>query len=450
MSSRTESEPLPWRHKPFPELVRAAWPIAVSMLSYGVMTLVDTLFVGRLGAPALAGVGLGGVSAFFVLCFGFGALRGVKVLTSQALGAGRRELARTWLTAGLGLAVVFGLGSLGLGLVVASQLHRVADSAASAEAGAVYLSIRILAAPIGMGYVLLREHRYGLSDTRSPMVASLVANVVNIALDATLIIGLEWGVAGAAASTVVAQTIELTILFALGRRDLGLAWPTRAQVAELWRVGWPTGVQFQLELGSFAMLTAIIAAMGDVQLAAHQIALQVLHFSFLPTVALAEAGGMLAGQAVGAGRLRLVRRVARYALWGAVAYTGLCTLALVVGGGLIASAFTDEPELYATTVSLLRVAALFQIADGAAITGRGVLRGVGDVKFPAVMGILVAWVCTPPTAWLLGHVAGLGALGGWIGLSVEITLAAIAFWWRLERLGWLGHARRARAQLAIA
>lgn len=449
--SRIESQrTLPWRHKPFAELVRAAWPIAVSMLSYGVMTLVDTLFVGRLGAPALAGVGLGGVSAFFIICFGFGVLRGVKVLTSQAVGAGKEHMARVWLGAGLGFAVVLALGSVGAGLLLASQLHHVADTAESASAASLYLSVRTLGAPVVMFFVLLREHRYGLGDTRAPMVASLIGNVTNVALDVLFLWVLEWGVAGAAWSTVIAQSVELGVLFGVGRRQLELRLPTRAQVVELWRVGWPTGLQFQLELGSFALLTTIIASMGDVQLAAHQVALQVVHLSFLPAAAMAEAGGMLAGQAVGAGRFRLVRTVARQAVLVVAAYTALCTVVLVVGGHFIASAFTADPTLHAAIVSLLLVAAIFQIADGTAITIRGVLRGVGDVRFPAVVGIATAWVCTPPLAWLLGHGLGWGALGGWVGLSLEITLAAALFYHRLASLGWLGHAKRARAQLATA
>ncbi|MGE0791643.1 MAG: MATE family efflux transporter [Sandaracinaceae bacterium] len=441
---------LPWRHRPFPELVRAAWPIAVSMLSYGVMTLVDTLFVGRLGASALAGVGLGGVSLFFDICFGMGALRGVKVLTSQAVGANKPELGRTWLGAGAIMMVAIALGSVAAGMLVASQIHHVADSAAAAGHAAVYLVIRALATPIVMMFVLVREYRYGLGDTRSPMVASVTGNLANIALDAVFVLGLDMGVAGVALATALAQLLELSVLLVIARKDLSPRMPTRAQLAELWRIGWPTGLQFQLELGSFALLTAIVASMGDVQLAAHQIALQVLHLSFLPTAALSEAAGMLAGQAVGAGRVRLVRVVARYALMGSAAYTGICTIILIVFGRLIASAFTDDPALLSATVSLLWIASLFQVADGAAIAARGVLRGVGDVKFPASVGIVAAWVCTPPMAWLLGHEAGLGALGGWIGLSVEIIACALIFWWRLERLGWIGHAKRARAQLALA
>lgn len=440
---------LPWRHKPFPELVRLAWPIAVSTLSYSVMTLVDTLFVGRLGASALAGVGLGGVAAFTVLCFGFGLLRGVKVLVSQSVGAGRRDRAGTWLAAGLLFAALLGALMLAFGQLVASQLHHVAGSAAAASNSQSYLSIRMLAAPLVMVYVALREHGYGLGDTRTPMVASVVANVVNIGLNWLFLIELEMGVEGAAWSTVIGHGVEMTLLAWLSRGNFHLARPSAADLRALFRIGWPTGLQFMVEVGSFAMLTVIVASLGDVQLAAHQIALQVAHFSFLPTVALAEASSVLAGQAVGAGRVRLVRRVARIGLLGALGYTGLCTVVLLVCAPLIASAFTDDPELRAVTIGLLFMAAVFQMADGATGVARGVLRGVGDVRYPAMVGTVTAWICTPPLAWLLGHELGLGALGGWIGLSLEITVTAAIFWWRVERAGWLPHAKEARARVRV-
>lgn len=445
---RTIERTLRWRHRPFPELVRLAWPIAVSTLSYSTMTLVGTLFVGRLGASALAGVGLGGVASFTVLCFGFGALRAVNVLVAQAVGAGDRDRARTWLWAGLWVALALGALMFAAGQVMATQLHLIAASAAAGRHAETYVAVRMLSAPLVMIYVALREHRYGLGDTRTPMMASVAGNLLNIVVSWLFIVEWSWGVAGAAWATVIGHSLETGLLIGVaareGHRPRRVRW---ADMKQLLEIGTPTGAQFWMEVGSFALLTTIIASLGDRQLAAHQIALQVSHFAFLPAMALGEAGAVLAGQAVGAGEVRLVRKVARLAVIGAIAYTGTCTIVFVIGGPLIASAFTSDPALQSVTVGLLWMSTGFLIADGAAVVARGVLRGTGDVRFPAVIGIACAWVCTPPLAWLLGRTMGLGALGGWIGLSLEITAAAVIFWWRLERAGWLPSARASRARL---
>ena len=102
---------LSWSQRPARELLRLAWPITISMLSFGVMTLVDTLFVSTLGTSALAGVGLAATSTFALYCFSFGLLRGTKTLVSQAIGAGKHGEVSTHLGAGLTAALILGLAS---------------------------------------------------------------------------------------------------------------------------------------------------------------------------------------------------------------------------------------------------------------------------------------------------------------------------------------------------
>ncbi|MFO0711336.1 MAG: MATE family efflux transporter [Sandaracinus sp.] len=448
-SVRPAGDPLAWSERPLQELVRLAWPITVSLLSFGVMTFVDTLFVSSIGTAALAGVGLAGVATFALYCFSMGLLRGVKVLASQAIGAGRRRELGPYLGAGLAVALVLGVITIGVGELVAHVLPHLAASEAAGEAAQTYLRLRVLGAPMILAFVAIRELRYGESDTRSPMVAGLAGNAVNIAFNYLFVIVLGWGVRGSATATLLGHAIELAVVaLAQARVGFELRGTRLAHVWELVEVGVPTGVQFLLEMGSFSLLTVIVSTMGEVQMAAHHIAIQVIHFSFLPTVALAEAGSVLAGQAVGAGRDELVRPVARRALAASTLYTGLWTVGLVLAGPTLVSLFTDEAELGAVALVLLHVAAVFQIADGAATVARGVLRGAGDTRVPAQLGVACAWVFTPPLAWGLGRVLGLGALGGWIGLSGEILTLAVLCWWRLERNHWQAMASASRERLA--
>jgi MATE family multidrug resistance protein len=430
------------------ELLGLAWPITVSLLSFGVMTFVDTLFVSTLGTAALAGVGLAGVATFALYCFSMGLLRGVKVLASQALGAGHRGELGSYLGAGLAAALVLGVLTIGAGEVVALFLPHIAASEAAGEAAHVYLRLRVLGAPLVLAFVAIRELRYGESDTRSPMVAGIAGNAVNIALNYLFVIELGWGVRGSASATLFGHAVELAVVaYAQSRFGFAIGGTRFRHVVELVRVGVPTGLQFLLEMGSFSLLTVIVSTMGEVQMAAHHLAIQVIHFSFLPTVALAEAGSVLAGQAVGAGRDELVKRVARHALVASTIYTGSWTLLLVLAGPEVVSLFTDEVELAGVALVLLHVAAAFQIADGAATVARGILRGAGDAKVPAQLGVLCAWVFTPSLAWALGRILGLGALGGWLGLLGEITTLAILCWWRLEKDRWAPLAEASRERL---
>lgn len=446
--SGSGSATLPWEARPARELLRLAWPITVSTLSYSVMTLVDTLLVGHLSAAALAGVGLGGTLAFVGLCFSFGLLRGAKTLVSQAIGAGRREQVGAYLGAALTLAAVISVVTIALGLGLSQVVHWFTEDAGAAEAASTYLAIRILGAPMALAYVALREVRYGQGDARSPMVATVVANLVNVGLASVFIYVFHLGVAGAAWATVVAHTVEVGIL-ALVQRKAGfrMRGMRREHVTALWRIGLPTGLQFTLEVGSFALLAIIVSRMGVLPMAAHQIALQVVHFTFLPGFALAEAASVLAGQAVGAGRFAWPKRIARLSLVVTSVYTGLCTLVLVTLGSVITRGFTSDLALAGTATRLLYVAAAFQLLDGANVVARGVLRGVGDVRVPAVIGVLTSWLATPPLAWLFGVALGWGVVGGWLGLVVEVVAATALLWWRLERDRWHGAARASQAEL---
>jgi multidrug resistance protein, MATE family len=442
---------LDWERAPARALIRLAWPIAVSSLSYSVMTLVSTLLVTHLGKAELAGAGLGGTAAFVLLCFSFGLLRGVKTLVSQAIGAGRRDLLGGYLGAAAATALAIGLCTMGLGQLLALALRSIAATPASGAAAATYLSIRVLGAPMALAYVALREVRYGRGDARTPMIATVVANCVNVVFALLFIFKLHWGVAGAAWATVIAHSVEVSILIGVQTLAEG-GWGVRTtrweHVRALWRIGLPTGLQFSLEVGSFSLLAAMLAALSELQMSAHQIALQINHFSFLPAFAVAEAVSVLTGQAVGAGHYDLVKRVARIGMWLAGAYTAACALVMGLGGGILVGGFTHETALAQVAVRLLYVAAIFQVFDAANVVARGALRGTGDVRYSAVVGVISAWCFTPPLTWLLGWKLGLGALGGWLGLCGEIMVGSVILWWRLERGGWLPVAQRERARRA--
>ncbi len=442
----SQAKQLQWEQRPLADLLRLAWPITVSTLSYSIMTLVDTLLVGHLGPASLAGVGMGGTAAFAVLCFSFGLIRGVKTLVSQAVGAGRGDLVAAYRAAALQTAVVLGAATVVAGQLLAPLMLHLSATREAGEATRLYFWIRNLAAPLALVGVALRETRYGEGDARSPMVATIVGNLVNIALATLFVFALRWGVAGAASATFIAQGVESGVLWGLGRaRGWRATGATRRHFVELWRIGLPTALQFMLEVGSFVLLAALISSLSETQMAAHQIALQVCQFSFLPAYAVSEAASVLAGQAVGARRQELVLPVAHLALRVGGAYTLTCSILFVSCGRLIASGFTSDPALAATAVRLLYVAAVFQTFDGANIAARCILRGVGDVRFAAVVGVVTAWLMTPPLAWLLGWRAGLGAFGGWLGLCGECIIGALVLWHRLQRGRWRTAAETTRS-----
>jgi MATE family, multidrug efflux pump len=447
-SAAANTSPLAWAERPGRELLRLSWPIAVSTLSYSAMTLVGSAFVARVGDAELAGVGLAGALSFGLLVFAIGVLRGLKTLVSQAVGAGRGDEADRYL--GTGVLFALGLGVLATVLAecIAPFVHLLTKDPAAGRHAATYLRVRALAAPILLSYVALRETRWGEGDSKAPMRASITGNLVNFTLDVVLIVGLGWGVLGAAIATVAGNATELARLaWPMRKRLAVVAWSSRHARA-LWQQGAATGLQFTLEVGAFLLLTAIIAQMSATDAAAHQLVLQLTHVSFLPAHALAEAASVMVGNAVGAARLSLVWPVARRALALGAVYTAICTVVFLVFGGSIAAVLGGGRDgLEATTITLIHISAVFLVADAAQVIARGVLRGAGDVVYPAMVGVLSSWALTPPMAYVLGLELGWGAAGGWLGLTAEIFIGAAILWRRISRGAWVVSAEASRARM---
>lgn len=443
-----ESIELAWAATPGRELARRAWPIAVSTLSYSAMSLVGAVFVARVGAAEVAGVGLAATAYFALLCFAIGALRGAKTLIAQALGAGRVDDADRYLGVAVVCALTWGVFTLMLAELGAPLLAALAADVSQGEHAATYLRLRAIAAPVVLVTAAMRETRWAEGDTRGPMLAAVAGNLTNLALDALLIVGLGAGVPGAAAASVIGAVVECALI----------AWPMRARLRcvawrpsyarALWSQGAPTGVQFLLEVGAFMTLSVVIARMSAVDGAAHHVVLQLTHVSFLPAHALAEAASILVGRAIGAGRPELVRPVASRAIALGAAYAGACTLGFALAATPLARALgADDGAMLVVTRRLIWVAAAFLVADAANVIARGILRGVGDAVHPAIVGVVTAWVVTPPLAAGLGLGLGWGVVGGWLGLTLEIFVGAGLLWWRLLSERWrdVAAATRARA-----
>jgi len=120
----------------------------------------------------------------------------------------------------------------------------------------------------------------------------------------------------------------------------------------------------------------------------------------------------------------------------------------VLGGPIAHAMASGDPALSARATTLVHVSLLFLVADASNVIARGVLRGASDVRYAAVVGIATSWLTTPPLAWLLGVHAGLGVVGGWYGLALEIVVGAVLYWLRVQRGGWRPAAAAARRQMA--
>jgi multidrug resistance protein, MATE family len=426
------------------ELFQLAWPIAAAMLGETAIGLVDTKLVGGLGAAALAGVGVGTTFMFLGYAFVFGVLRGVKVCASHALGEGRPQDGFSYARAGMVIGFLLGTIELIACRDVSRVLVFIGTDPAVIPYARDFLAAVTLGAPMTCALSALIQHRQAISDSRTPMVVGILGNAFNALLGWSLIYGHfglpALGVKGGGFATAATETIELTVMLWLfmrtERTSVRSSLSFGKAVREVFGLGGPTGVQYGIEMIAFATFTAVLSGISSQEMAAHQIALNVVRISFLPGFAVAEAASVLVGQALGRRRLDQADSAVKSGLGLATAFMAVWGVIFALAGGVIAAFFTNDAEALAITRRLLLVAAAFQVLDAVNMVLRCSLRGAKDVRAVAAIGIATVWVFIPTSAFLLGRLAGLGALGGWIGFVGETTFGAALCWLRWKRGGW--------------
>jgi MATE family multidrug resistance protein len=372
----------------------------------------------------------------------------VQTFVAQAYGAGELRSCGRWAWQGLHalvpVAVVwFALVALAIGPFLAllgssPELHSHAVAFATA---------RLCGGPAVVASVVLNSFFRGLGDTRTPLVATLLANLLNAVLSYGLVFGVAglpaWGVAGAGAATAVSMWVHLGIVFSVFRsRRLAEAYatapvmPSGAQIRRLARVGAPIGGQWLLDMVSFALFTTLIARMGERSMAASHAMVQLLSLSFMQALGISIAAGALVGRYVGARDLEAAERSHRSALKLGLALA-IVVAALFLGiPDVLLGAFTDDREVLAVGRRLLALAALFQLLDAVGIIASGSLRGAGDTRWPFVAQATLAWALRLPLVYVAAVALDGGIVGAWLAeLVFVVTLAAI-FLLRFERGAW--------------
>jgi len=433
------------------EVLDLAWPVVVSMLSFSLMAAADVAIVGQLGTEPLASIGMALTLWYLLRAWPFGVISGVRVLTAQRMGAGDRDTVERLGWQGLWLAIAFGVLQAAFIPLARPALGWMGAEGAILDMASTFLVIRLAAAPVEMALLALTAWFQGRGDTRTPMVANVAANVANVALAAVLVLGIgpfpRLEMAGAALATNLATSLGLAVLLvAFVRRPTGVApRPTWDLVRRAVGLGSALGLDDLLDLASYTLFVAVLAAAGPIHLAAHVLSLRINNVSALPGYALANATGVLVGHAVGAGRFDLARQAVRSGLALAVGLMAAAAVVFLAAPGLLLGVFGAEPEVFEVGRRLLAIAAVFQILDAVATVLYFALASAGDSRFALRVSVLASWGLRLPVAYALAHGAGLGAPGAWVGFVVQVGLLAAVFSWRVRSGGWLGNAEPTRA-----
>ncbi len=410
--------------------------------------LVDTWLVGHLGAPSVAAVGLSNQAVMLVTAFISAVATGSTALVARHVGAREPRLANRIMQQSFLLAGSIGAFFTLLCLALAEPTMRLLQAQGEViPLGATYLQIVavsfLLTAFMFIGNASLR----GAGDTRTPMQVMLLINGVNIVVAYTFIYGFgpipAMGVAGSAIGAASARALGGLIIVALllrGRsglrlnlRDFSLDW---AQIKRILNIGLPAGGEMMFMRFGQTAFAMVVAGLGTASFAAHQLALQSESISFMPGFGFAVAATTLVGQELGAKNPRRAQERGYAALRLAIVVMSAMGLVFFVFAPQFLGFFIDDPEVIGLGVTPLRMVAVFQVPLAAAMVLSGGLRGAGDTRWTMLITAAGLWLLRVPLSMILTSVLGLGLVGAWMAMGVDLVARGSAAYWRFNNGGW--------------
>jgi multidrug resistance protein, MATE family len=432
-------------------MLRLAVPLVCAELGWMTMGIVDTMMVGRQAnsAVAIGAVSLGGILYIAIAIFGTGLMLGLDTLVSHAYGAGDLEECHRVLVNGVYLSLGISPVLMGLVMLFGPIMRSLNIQSSVLNQAVPYLhALNWSTLPLLL-YFVFRRYLQGMDQAKPVMFALVSANLVNLAGNWMLIYGhlglRAMGTAGSGWSTCIARIYMMSVLlvycvyydrrYKTGLRDTRRS-PDFFRIWRLVQLGLPAATQFGMEVGVFAVATAMIAKLGAVPLASHQVALNTVSFTYMVPLGLSAAAAVRVGQALGRGDPDGASRAGWTAMLLGTGFMGVMTILFLVVPQYIVRIYTPDPAVLGAATTLLFVGGFFQLFDGMQTVATGALRGAGDTRTPMICHLILYWlVGLPLGAYLCFHL-GWGAPGLWTGLCVALILigcALLYFWRRKER-----------------
>lgn len=415
-----------------------AVPMILEMVMESVFAITDIFFVSRLGADAVAVVGLTEAVVTLIYAVAIGLSMAATAMVARRIGekdeAGAAVATAQVLWVGMSCAVL--IGTLGI-LFAADILRLMGAEPAVIEGGTAYTTI-LLGGSVTILYLFLINAIFrGAGDASIAMRSLWLANGINIVLDPILIFGLgpfpEMGVTGAAVATTCGRGIgviyQLWCLFGvnsrirIGWRQLGL---NRAVMLRLLRVSLGGVAQFAIATSAWVALMRIVAPYGSEAIAGYTIAVRVIMFTILPAWGLGNAAATLVGQNLGADQPQRAER----SVWIAARYNLYFMLGVavvfIVGAPWIIGWFSSEPTVIAYGVDCLRF-----ISYGYGFYAIGMilvqaLNGAGDTDTPTLINFVCYWLFQIPLAWWLAQGVDMGPRGVFLAVMIAESVLALA------------------------
>ena len=428
----------------------------LGMLGHTFVAFADNVMVGQLGTAELAAVSLGNSFIFIAMSLGIGFTTAITPLVAEADSSNNISSGKKAFKHGLLLSSILSV-ILFLIILLSKPLLSIMDQPEEVvELAIPYLDIVALSLIPLIVFQALKQFSDGLSNTKYPMYATILANVINIILNYLLIFGSfgfpKLGIVGAAIGTLISRIIMVYFLWMIFKsRSKFKAYITNLNFRKiektisikLFNLGFPSALQMFFEVGIFTAAIWLSGVLGKNPQAANQIALNLSSMTFMVGIGLSVAAMVRIGNQKGLNDFITLRRIAFsiffltllieiiFATFFLVFRDWLPTLYL---DQYDLTNFKDNSEVILLASKLLLVAAFFQIFDGLQVVILGALRGLQDVKIPALITFISYWIVGFPICYYLGLYTNLKSVGIWIGLFTGLFVASILLYIRFNYL----------------
>lgn len=436
------------------DIIRLVIPVYLSQLLNAVAAFVDTVMSGRAGVADLAGVAIGSSFWLTLMIFPMGLFMAINPIVGQFAGAGLFPNIRNFMHQAARVGVVVSLIMFPVFLFNDLYMQGIIHDAKVLAVTSGYLEGFAWGAPAMVGVFVLRSYAEGMSFTRPYLVASVISLAVNIPANYLLIFGVAgWpgmGGAGAGWATAIAMWVAFAVmvLYTLKHRHFTMAcifcglFPfDRSEIAHLMRVGFPIAMTLFVEVSVFSLIALFIGSRPAVEIAAHQVAMNVSYLAFTLPLSLSFVATIRVSNFVGAGDYQAARRSSQVVVVLGLLAAVFNIIILVGFGKQIAGFYSDSVPVIELATTLMLFSAMYQLADVFVVPTQGALRGYKDTRVPMFLAIIAYWVITLPIGYLLGltDFAGgaMGATGFWIslvtGLFISGVLMTVRLWFTVRR-----------------
>ncbi|HSQ78512.1 MAG TPA: MATE family efflux transporter [Nitrospirota bacterium] len=418
-----------------------AFPVVLSSLLQRSVGIVDIFLVGGLGASAIAAVGIAQVLVFAVMSVSWGINVGVTVLVSQLWGAGRKADAAkaSYQAILLAIAAAGVITMLGLAFGARSASLLGADRAVQgilSDYTRIIFSFILFTISINV----LAGIMHGTGDTKTPLYATLIVNILHVIVAYPLIYGYlglpALGVSGAAVAVAISECMGAVFLLIRSLHkeyiSIGKKLDLKLTVMTI-KLGYPIFIDRLLQNAGSLVFAKVILLYGTAVYAAHQVGLAIEAFSFMPGYGIAVAAATLVGQNLGAGRPEHARISAYEANRLAVVLMAAMGLLFFFFPYVLLKAFTSDPEVIRYGILYMKIVAFAQIPLAITMVVGGSLRGAGDTGFIMFATLAGMWFVRIPTAALLATV---------FKAEIQYVWSVMILDWLVRMLFLLGRYRR--------